>query len=548
MTRVALVGPPGIAGPIAAALRESPAVNVCGPAVSNGIDTLVYAPRSRARNGMEPNLAEATDVLERAARAGARAAVVVSSGAIYGSSPYHPGLMPETIEPAARGRSPITEGWRAVEALARAHFARESLTILRPSPVLEPDSYFGRILSGRAAVCLPGHDPSIQLLDVEDLAAAVRRAIERAAHGVYHVAPAGVIPLRVALALAGCYRAPIPRTLQRAWRQGASRLGIALPSDHLPFLQYSWTLSGAKIARGLDFTPARSSRQALLRYLGRPDDNRDDVEYDPFGLDTRYIAAHGRAWLAFLERYYWRIEVRGLEHVPLAGRAVLTGVHRGFMPFDGVMTMHLLARRLRRYPRFLIHPSLVKFPFLFNFMTKLGGVLACRRNAAWVLDRDEIVGIYPEGIRGAFTPYKQAYTLGRFGRDEFVRIALRHRAPIVPFITVGSAEIFPIMAKVSWPAWERWTLWPYFPITATFPLLPIPLPSKWHTRFLPALHVEQRYPPEAAEDRPTVAAISREVQSRMQEALDGMLRQRKSVFFGSIFPSAEESEEVARVG
>jgi len=536
MTRVAVIGPPGIAGPVGAALRDSPALDVCADGIRSGIDTLVYAPRSRTPHGMEPDVVEAAAVLEGAARAGTRRTVLVSSGAIYRAAPDNVGLMPETIESANGRGSAIAEGWHAVEALARTHFAGQPLTILRSSSVLEPDSCFGRLLSSAVAVTLPGHDPSIQLLDVDDLARAVRRVVERGATGVYHIAPRGVIPLHSALRLAQCHRVPIPRTLQRAWRYGASRLGLALPADYLQFIQYSWTLSGEKISRALDVSPARSSRQALLRYLGRPDDGAGP-EFDDFGLDRHYIAAHGRTWLRFLERWYWRIEVQGLEHVPRSGRAVLTGVHRGFMPFDGVMTMHLLARRIRRYPRFLIHPSLVKFPFLFSFMTKLGGVLACRRNAAWVLEGDEIVGIYPEGIRGAFTPYKEAYKLRKFGRDEFVRIALRHRAPIVPFVTVGSAEIFPILAKVRWPALERWTLWPYFPITPTFPLLPLPLPSKWHTRFLPPLHVEDRYPPEAADDAATVAAISQEVRARMQEAIDGMLRQRRSIFFGSIFPA-----------
>jgi 1-acyl-sn-glycerol-3-phosphate acyltransferase len=43
----------------------------------------------------------------------------------------------------------------------------------------------------------------------------------------------------------------------------------------------------------------------------------------------------------------------------------------------------------------------MKFPFLFDFMIKLGGIPACRENADWVLQHDEVVGIFPEGIHGA---------------------------------------------------------------------------------------------------------------------------------------------------
>jgi 1-acyl-sn-glycerol-3-phosphate acyltransferase len=252
-------------------------------------------------------------------------------------------------------------------------------------------------------------------------------------------------------------------------------------------------------------------------------------------MDPAYIARYGRHLFRFLHDAWWRVEVRGLEHVPREGPAVLTGVHRGFMPFDGVMALHLLAKETGRYPRFLLHPTLVKFPFLFDFMTRLGGVPACRENADRILAGDGMVGIFPEGIRGAFTPYRRAYRLGKFGRDEYVKMALRNRAPIVPFVTVGSAEIFPILARLDWGWWKRFSEWPYLPIAPPFPLLPVPLPSKWHTRFLEPLHVEEEHGPEAAGDPAVVRSISREVRRRMTEAIQAMLARRRSVFYGSVF-------------
>jgi 1-acyl-sn-glycerol-3-phosphate acyltransferase len=252
-------------------------------------------------------------------------------------------------------------------------------------------------------------------------------------------------------------------------------------------------------------------------------------------MDPAYIARYGRHLFRFLHDVWWRIEVRGLEHVPREGRAVLTGVHRGFMPYDGVMALHLLVRETGRYPRFLLHPSLLKFPFLFDFMTRLGGVPACRENSDRILAAEGMVGIFPEGIRGAFTPYRRAYRLGKFGRDEYVKMALRNRAPIVPFVTVGSAEIFPILARIDWGWWKRLTEWPYLPIAPPFPLLPVPLPSKWHTRFLEPLDVGAEHGPEAADDPEVVAAISREVRRRMTEAIQAMLARRRSVFYGSVF-------------
>ena len=61
-----------------------------------------------------------------------------------------------------------------------------------------------------------------------------------------------------------------------------------------------------------------------------------------------------------------------------------------------------------------------------------------------------------------------------------------------------------------------------------------PLPSKWHTMFLPPVHLEKRYPAEAAQDASIVKAVSAEVRSSMQQAVDEMLGRRKSIFFGSL--------------
>jgi 1-acyl-sn-glycerol-3-phosphate acyltransferase len=254
-------------------------------------------------------------------------------------------------------------------------------------------------------------------------------------------------------------------------------------------------------------------------------------EFDQFGMDEDYIAAFGRTLFRFLERRYWRIEVDGFERVPREGGAVLAGPHRGFMPWDGIMLIHMIAKRTGRVPRFLMHPGLIRWPFCFNFMTKLGGVIACQENAAYVLEREGLLGVFPEGVNGVFTLYRDAYRLGKFGRNDFVKIALRHQVPIIPFVNVGSAETFPILKKFEWGWWKRCTDWPCLPVTPT----PLPLPSKWHVQFLAPVDIKGRYPPEAAEDAGVVRSISLEVRSRMEAAIEHILSRRRSIFYGSIF-------------
>ena len=539
-----------IAERLLALLQQSPSVGACrielvrpdaGLFDRGSADTAIYFPLLTEGKRQRPDLAEANEVLAECARANVAKVVVISSAMVYGPKPQNPGFISESRPHSQNGRdwygemNSIAGAWIALEALAAEHLdwdGGKALTLLRPTPVLRRcgADYFSRLFSGRLAVTLPGHDPSLQLLDPVDLARAICCAVEGNSSGIYNVAADGVIPLRAALRLGGGRRVPLARWLQRLVRS-------PLAADQLEYVRYSWTVSNARIRDELGFAPARTTTEALLDFLGDrvPETRRAAEAFDAFGMDRDYIAAHGRTLFRFLQRYYWRIEVRGLEHVPRRGRAVLAGTHRGFMPWDAVMTFHLVVQGTARYPRFLIHPTLVKFPFQFNFMTKLGGIIASRGNADRVLGEDELLGFYPEGIHGAFTFYREAYGLGKFGRNEFVRAALRNGAPIVPFVTVGSPEIFPIVGKINWHWWKRLTQWPFFPLAPPFPLLPLPLLSKWHTQFLEPLHLAEKYPPETADDREVVNAISQEVRDRMQAAVEAMLKRRKSIFFGSVF-------------
>jgi 1-acyl-sn-glycerol-3-phosphate acyltransferase len=477
-----------------------------------GVDVAVFRPR--LRDG-RPDLEEATAF--RRAAAGVPRLVLLSSAAAHAPHHHNLGYVAESYR--SQGSNPIADAWRELEALF-ADVAGGETIVLRPAHLAARDAggLFAHLLAGRLAVVPPGYDPPLQLLVPEDLAAALALAVERGAGrpGTYHVAPRGAVSVRGALRLAGVRRVPL------SW------LGGGAWSD---FLRHNATVSGRRIEAELGFVPQTASAEALLAAVGR-----DGGEaFDDFGLDVGYVAAYERTLFRFLHDVYWRIEYQGLEHVPRQGRAVLTGVHRGFMPWDGVMALVGVHRATGRIPRFLIHPCLVKPPFLANYMTKLGGIAACQENADWVLGRDDLLGMFPEGIHGAFTPYRQAYQLGKFGRDEYVKMALRNRAPIVPFVTVGSAEIYPIWGRLDWKWVKRATEWLYLPLGPNFPFPGLPLPSKWHTRFLEPLHVERQFGPEAAEDPAVVGALSREVRARMQQAIEEMLARRKSIFRGSLF-------------
>lgn len=552
MAHVVVVGPSDSFTPFLAE-RLAPAGSsrmICAPSAAyddlfaEAVDAIVYRPPFAGRKDARPDLADADRFAEACARAlavrgGPLRIVLLSSAAAHPPSHHNTGYAGE--DEKARTGHPLASAWRELERRVgeRVEGAGGTVLVLRPAPVAVRDGqdYLCRLLRGRAAVVAAGYDPALQILAPDDLAEAVRCAVERGDRGgIYHVAPAGALPVRGALRLAGTRRLALDAGLQHPFRALASRLGWADPPAQLDQVRHVATVSGRRIEEELGFVPRKSSAEAVRDAFGTEEARQAPVPaFDPFGLDEGYIDAYGRTLFRFLHDHYWRIESRGLENVPREGRAVLTGVHRGFMPWDGVMALHLLRRETGRIPRFLIHPCLIKMPFLANYMTKLGGILACQENADWVLGQEGLLGMFPEGINGAFTMYKDAYKLGRFGRDEYVKMALRNRAPIVPFVTVGSAEIYPILYRVNSKLVRRVFEWPYLPITPTFPLPGLPLPSKWHTRFLEPMPVQEQYPPEAADDPAVVRAISAEVRARMEAAIREMLVLRKSVFFGSVF-------------
>lgn len=570
MARIVMIGPPDSCtallaerlGPISASgggcrILSAPASSYAG-LLPDGAEAIVYRPPLAGRRDARPDLSDAERFAEACSSALADRTLVdgtlvdgtlvdggstlrvvlLSSAAAHPPSHHNPGYLQEGER--ARGENPVAGAWRELEEMVVERLAAggAEVIVLRTATVALRDGqdYLCRLLRGKAAVVAAGYDPSLQMLHPEDLAEAVRCALERGAGrgGTYHVAPAGAVSVRGALRLAGTRRIAVEAGLQRPFRALASRLGWSDPAAQLDVVRHSSTISGRKIQEELGFVPRKTSAEAVRDAFGRRDPQGPVPEFDPYGMDEGYIDAYGRTLFRFLHDHYWRIEWQGLENVPRQGRAVLTGVHRGFMPWDGVMALHLLRRETGRIPRFLIHPCLVKHPFLANYMTKLGGIVACQENADWVLGQDELLGMFPEGINGAFTMYRDAYKLGRFGRDEYVKMALRNRAPIVPFVTVGSAEIYPILFRVNSKLVRRVFEWPYLPITPTFPLPGLPLPSKWHTRFLEPVPVHEHHGPEAADDPQVVRQISAEVRARMEAAIREMLERRRSIFFGSV--------------
>jgi 1-acyl-sn-glycerol-3-phosphate acyltransferase len=256
---------------------------------------------------------------------------------------------------------------------------------------------------------------------------------------------------------------------------------------------------------------------------------------DDFGRDPVYTTKV-EPWLDFLYRRYFRVEATGIDNVPASGRAILVANHSGTLPFDGAILMHAIRKEhpSRRDLRPLVEDFVFHFPYLGVFINRIGGVRACPENAERLLEEDELIAVFPEGIQGIGKLYKDRYRLQRFGRGGFIKLALRSRAPVIPVSIVGAEETQPMVSKVTW--FTRTFGLPYLPITPTFPLLGplglVPLPAKWRIHFGEPLDLAAEHDADAADDRILVSHLAETVRSRIQGMLDDTLASRRSVVFG----------------
>ncbi len=254
---------------------------------------------------------------------------------------------------------------------------------------------------------------------------------------------------------------------------------------------------------------------------------------DDFGLDEEFFCEYLEPLLDFLYTRWFRVEVSGIENVPESGRALLVANHSGPLPFDGPMIRQAIFKEhpSRRHVRYLVLKWLCSTPFLAPLMHKMGFVLACRENARSLLKRDELVGVFPEGIKGTSKLYKDRYRLARFGRGGFAEMALEAEAPIIPVAVVGGEETYPTFAQV-YPLAKLLKL-PYFPITPTFPWLGLlgvlPLPAKFFIHFGEPIRFKKGASSKA-DDYITINALSDMVRERIQREVQKLLARRQSVF------------------
>lgn len=260
---------------------------------------------------------------------------------------------------------------------------------------------------------------------------------------------------------------------------------------------------------------------------------RGDYQVDDFGMDEEFLDSF-RPLLNFLYKIWWRVSTYNVEHIPEEGRCLLAVNHSGVLPFDGAMVMaavfneHPEPRPVRNiYLRWF-----ASIPFLNVILARAGQVVASPENAQLLLEKEQLVSVFPEGIKGVGKLYKDRYKLARFGRGGFIRTAMRTRSPIVPVAVVGAEEIYPTLKRADWLG--RLVGAPYLPITPTFPWLGafglVPLPSKWSIDFCKPVKFKEDSP-DMAEDYLVVSLLTEMIRKEIQTTLLRRVKRRRSIWY-----------------
>jgi len=259
-----------------------------------------------------------------------------------------------------------------------------------------------------------------------------------------------------------------------------------------------------------------------------------EYETDEWGFDPEVMEAVA-PFFEFLYRKYWRVTTTGLEHVPGTGRALLVSNHSGQLPFDGSM----LATAIRsehpsnRLVRTMFASWFPTMPVVAPLFVKCGQVTATEDNGIRLLQNEELVSVFPEGIKGVGKLYKDRYHLVRFGRGGFIRMALKTQTSILPVSVVGAEETYMSLAKSDLIA--KAIGFPFFPITPTFPWLgllgTIPLPTKWYIDIGEPIPMDG-YGPKADQNLMLVSQLTDQVRGVVQKMINERLAQRQSVFRG----------------
>ncbi len=226
-----------------------------------------------------------------------------------------------------------------------------------------------------------------------------------------------------------------------------------------------------------------------------------------FRPNPKWMPVIAKAFTGF-GSFYNRYEVKGLEHLPREGGALLVLYH-GLVPVDFWYLGLKIYVETGRQPCALVDRWLLKTPGLAWLTRTVGGISGDREAAAQLLREGVLVGVAPGGVREAIAGAKHNYRLRWGKRKGFAEIALAAGVPIIPGFTQNVESLYyaPLADRPFFQKLYERTRLPLVPIVG---LGPLPFPVKLTTWLGEPL-------------RPKPGESAEELVVRTQDAIHGLI-------------------------
>ncbi len=237
---------------------------------------------------------------------------------------------------------------------------------------------------------------------------------------------------------------------------------------------------------------------------------------------SRPARAARAAWIEYWSamRRYHRYAVVGEEH--LAARpALLVGYHGRPIAHDLCMLQVHRWERTGELPRAFIHGAFERNPALRALVEGVGFLTGDEAETRAAVARGELLMVTPGGTREGCRSFRDRYRVDWGARRGYLKLAMRHRLPIIPAAASGVDDMF--VGLNDGDAWSRrlrvpqrvpvWLgvgplgLWPLSP--------PFPVRVTQHLGAPITTHLDA-----PADDLAALDALHREVTAAVQGLLD----------------------------
>ncbi|HVL32294.1 MAG TPA: SDR family oxidoreductase [Actinomycetota bacterium] len=208
-------------------------------------------------------------MLDAASASGVRKIVYPSSATVYGAHPDND--FPLTESSPLRANESFAyamhklETERLIEEF-RAHHPDVVVTVIRAATAFGPgvENFISRMLEAPRILTIKGYSPPLQFVHEDDLARALKLAIETDLNGVFNAGAEGWLAAEEVEQLIAKRRIELPEAVafslaERLWRVGLS----AAPPGELHYVMHPWVIDSSKL-RTAGWKPEHSNRDALL--------------------------------------------------------------------------------------------------------------------------------------------------------------------------------------------------------------------------------------------------------------------------------------------